>query len=372
MNNAVLLERTTGIVLSGTHAWANSAFDSLMPRVLLPVAHRPLISYAISWFHRAGIRNTAVCGNRQTQLLRQLLANQVPDSMRVVYHEDPMPRGAAGCLRDAASASDADTFVVVDGTTIPNVDLEELLRRHQASGAVATVAVNAETRSNGNPGLQIPTGIYVFSRRALDLIPERGFCDIKENLIPQLYRSGHQVLAYLTTGAIPRVFGASTYLAVNEWMIEQLVADHKELDGYVRVGTALVHRDAVVADDVVFIGPVLVSSGARIESRAVLVGPTSIGRDVKVHRGVLVARSAVWRRSTIGAHAQIDRSILSDDTVVAPREHAFRSVKVGVTRRVPAPAARPSVTHGLGQLQLQRKFGRGLLGAAWSRTPAAQ
>jgi mannose-1-phosphate guanylyltransferase len=375
MNNAVLFERTTGVILSGTHAWTNSAFDALMPRVLLPVAHRPLISYAIDWFHGAGIRNAAVCGNRQTRALRMLLASHAPAPLKITYHEDPMPRGAAGCLRDAAAVSDADTFVVVDGTTIPNVDLGELRRRHQLCGAAATVVVATYPRPHGNPGLQTPTGIYVFNRSALSQIPERGFCDIKETLIPQLYRAGHRVVTHQATGAIPHVFGASTYLAVNEWMVEQLVAGAEAPEGFIRVGTALVHRDAFVADDAVFIGPVLVGSGARIGARAVMVGPTSIGRDVRVEQGGLVSRSAIWRRSTIGAHAQVDRSILSDDTVVAPNEHAFRSVRIGAERSVAVlagAASRPAGNGGVNVLDLPKVLGRGLLGANWSRTPAAQ
>ena len=71
------------------------------------------------------------------------------------------------------------------------------------------------------PGVQVPSGMYVFNREALDVVPGRGFYDIKEHLIPQLYRSGERVIAYPSEGASPRVLDASSYLAVNEWMVEQ-------------------------------------------------------------------------------------------------------------------------------------------------------
>ena len=62
-----------------------------------------------------------------------------------------MPRGAAGSLRDAAAASDADTFVVADGTAIPTAELRDLLMAHHASGAAVTVVVHSEPGRNGNP-----------------------------------------------------------------------------------------------------------------------------------------------------------------------------------------------------------------------------
>src|SRR5437879_9487381 len=148
-----------GIVLVGTHPWTNSAFDGLLPRALCPVAHRPLISYALSWLHQAGIEDVAVCANRETRALQPRLLGHVPHGMTLSYHEDPMPRGAAGSVADAASASDAETFVVADGTAVPNVNLGDLLSAHQSSGAALTVVVHAEPGSNGNRCLQAPSGI---------------------------------------------------------------------------------------------------------------------------------------------------------------------------------------------------------------------
>src|SRR5579864_46037 len=211
-------KQTIGIVLVGTHPWTNSAFDRLPPRPLLPVAHRPLISYAFSWLRMGGIKEIAVCANRESQALASRLEQHVPGGMKLSYQEDVMPRGAAGAVLDAAAASDADTFVVTDGTAIPNLELQHLLLAHEESGASATVVVSSEPGRNGTPAMQAPGGIYVFDRRALDVVPVSGFYDIKENLIPQLYRSGETVNAYSTVGGSPRVLDASTYLAVNEWM----------------------------------------------------------------------------------------------------------------------------------------------------------
>ena len=136
MTMSRVYNQTAGILLAGTHPWTRSAFDSCLPRTLLPVAHRPLISYGLSWLHRQGIRDVAVCGNRESRLLQSRLAPHVPPGMIVSYHEDRMPRGAAGSARDAALATDAHTFVVADGTSIPDVDLSDVLLKHHTSASV--------------------------------------------------------------------------------------------------------------------------------------------------------------------------------------------------------------------------------------------
>jgi NDP-sugar pyrophosphorylase family protein len=362
-----------GVVLVGTHPWANSAFDRLLPRTLLPVAHRPLLSYALSWLQDGGIANAAVCANRETRMLRSRLLQCVPHGMTVTYHEDAMPRGAAGALRDAALASDCETFVVTDGTSIPSVDLNDLLEQHRASGAAVTTLVHREPTRHENPCEQVPTGIYVCNRDALEDIPERGFYDLKENLIPQLYRTGKRTAAYATSADSPRVLDAASYLAVNEWMIEQLVTSNGTPEGYARSGDCLHHSDAMVAEGANIVGPVLVGPGARIKAGAVVVGPVSIGRDVVIGAGALVSRSAVWRGSVIGDRAIADRCILADDTIVNAETQAFGAVMFTNFRherhigRTPASDVRETISIE----SLRKRVGRLSAGASWSRFPAA-
>jgi NDP-sugar pyrophosphorylase family protein len=125
--------------------------------------------------------------------------------MDIDFYEDSMPRGAAGCVRDASVNSDADVFVVTDGTSIPSVNLDGLLETHEICGAALTVVVHHDpSAACVEPGLN-PGGIYVFSRRIFDSIPDRGFQDIKETLIPRLHAQGESVVTHTGFGACPRV-----------------------------------------------------------------------------------------------------------------------------------------------------------------------
>ena len=305
-----------GVVLAGVYPWANSVFDRMLARPLVPVAHKPLISYALSWLAEAGIARVTVCGNRQTRAL-QALAPHIVSEMTYSYVEDSMPRGAAGCVRDAADGDQSDTYVVTDGAAVPNgVDLPELLERHQASGADATVVVYSEPGSRGTAGALLPAGIYVVNRTALECIPPRGFFDIKEHLIPKLYRSGARVLSYEITEVVPRVLNAQTYLAVNGMAIESIVAGDAVPSGYHRRGEALIHADARIAADAILAGPLLIGQGAEVHSGAVVIGPTSIGCDAIINDGALVSRSAVWRRSVVQAGATADLCVLGDGAVI--------------------------------------------------------
>jgi NDP-sugar pyrophosphorylase family protein len=303
------------VILAGTYSWANAVFDRLEPRPLVPVANRPLISYAIAWLRQGGVGTVTVCGNRETRALEAHISRLVPDDIGVTYREDAMPRGAAGCLRDAAEADPCEAYVVTDATALPgSVDLQHLLEHHWASRAEVTVVVHSEAPRNGHGpcGAVIPVGIYIVNRGALESVSERGFVDIKEHLIPRLYEAGVRVLVYETRRPVPRVLNAQTYLAVNAMAIESRVTEEVPPAGHVRRGEALIHAEARVASDAVVAGPVLIGQGAQICSGAVVIGPTSIGCDAVIHEGALVSRSAVWRRARVAPGAALDLCIVGD------------------------------------------------------------
>jgi mannose-1-phosphate guanylyltransferase len=223
--------------------------------------------------------------------------------------------------------------VVVDGTTLPAVDLAALLHAHFETGAAMTVVVDACCAAGapcahssgefpelvGRASVQAPSGVYVFDWRALDLIPERGFYDIKENLIPKLYEVGDMVATFRASGATPRVVNASTYLSVNQWTVEQLAERGEELPGYSAFGDLQAHPTARLALDARIVGPVLVGPHARVDSGATIVGPATIGFGATIGAGALVSRSAVWRKSVIGAEAVVDRCVVADHAYVSPK-----------------------------------------------------
>ena len=342
MHTHRLLSSTSGIVLAGTFPWAKSPFERLAPRPLVPVAHRPLIGFSLSWLQAGGVTRAAICTNRNSRAIAAQLAGSRANRIDVTYCEDVMPRGAAGCVRDAARLTGGEHFIVTDAASIPNVPLLDLLEQHYASGAAVTVAAYLEGRGPGQSPLQVPSGVYVLSQRAVDAIARHGFVDIKEHLLPALARAGERVATFVVPAPVPRVLDAATYLAVNDLVTHDTAAGRLASGDYELRGEALVHRDARVAADVTFAGPVIVAAGATIGSRAVIVGPTSIGCDVIVDSGALVSRSAVWRRSVIGANAVVDRTIVGDDGDVGAGRQVYRTVVPGAYRRrtldVPASA----------------------------------
>ena len=320
----------SGIVLAGSHRGGDGAFERVLRGPLIPVAQSPVICYPLAWLRSGGVRAATICANSQTPHVQACLGHGARLGLELDYYADHSPRGPAGCAHDAARLSAAHTFVVVEGSLIPSLDLRALLAVHRAARAAATVVVEIDRRRRGTGGERprLPGGIYVFDRRVLEGVAERGYHDIKQGLIERLHADRERVAIHEVAGVSPRVLDSAGYASVNSWLITRAAQRPAPLlDGYQPRGQGLHHSTASVHPDARLIGPVLLGPSVRIEADAVIVGPTSVGAGSVIQSGALVSRSVLWAQCVVGAHAIVDSSVLADHSHVGAGERVFSAVE---------------------------------------------
>jgi NDP-sugar pyrophosphorylase family protein len=336
-----------GVVLAGAYPKGGSSFDRLRPRCLMPVAQSPLVAYALRWLSDGGIRKVTLCANSSAPSLRDFLRDEPDLPPDVNVYEDWMPRGTAGCVRDVGLDPEVHTLVVLDATTIPCLDLPDLLAAHQASEAAVTVVAYSDVGPACSGRALNPCGIYVFDRRTLEFVGARGFQDIKETLIPKLHAAGEHVGVHVVPRACPPVLNVETYLAANRWMVTRAVGEDRVPRGYCSHDGALVHVSARVAADARLLGPVMLGPDVVVEEGATIVGPTAIGRGSRIGRGAVVSRTVAWNDCWFGPDSFVDRCLLPDQAAVTPGVSFYNLLKVGLPRRPPVfpelAATRPPI-----------------------------
>jgi len=206
MTRALILTAGLGTRLGG--------LSDERPKPLLPVCDIPLIRYAVALLRGAGIDEIAVNLHHRGELIRAELGSGFH------YSEEREILGTGGGITKIAdwlTNGGRDSFVVVNGKIVSNIDLAATLRRHDATGAVATMVVrevpDAEkwgaivtddagrvTRIIGQ-GPQPPsagehscmfTGVHVLSPRLIARLPPTGESDsIRQAYLPALMAGEH-------------------------------------------------------------------------------------------------------------------------------------------------------------------------------------
>jgi NDP-sugar pyrophosphorylase family protein len=353
-------ERSTiaGIVLAGSYRIGAEPAVRFLRDPLLPIAQLPAVSYPLRWLIDSDLVSEAViCAHEATPAVKGAFGERVGRVGKLLrYFVEDHPRGPAGCVRDAAFLTNANTFIVVEGSLLPTLQLDKLIASHMCSGAVATLVVEHERRHAGASLPARPGGIYVFDRSVLDLVAVRGYQDIKEGLLERLYRADLPVNVFGLKGVTPRVSDFTSFIATSRWLTTNVAAAAKYYPEFVPLGEGLCHPTAQISATARFIGPVLIGQGAVIGENAVVVGPASLGPFSVVGADALVTCSFVMGGATVGAEARLEECVVAPGADVESGATMIRQTVLAAPLPQSRPRReRPSLAPSLGHVEVRSR-----------------
>ena len=297
-----------------------------LPKALVPLANRPLISYQLELLARHGVRDVILAVAHRAEQLREALGDGTPWGVRLTYEAEPEPWGTAGGLRNALPHL-TGTFIATNGDLILDVDLGHLLATHEASGADATILVRRvddvspyglvltdealrvlafeEKQPYDRTGRNlVNVGVYVLRPELVERVPARAPWSVEYDLYPQLLAEGLHVQAYaMEPGACWCDVGRpATYLEASRLLLDGALPWAKP--------------QLAPAGEQVY-PPALLGTGVVLAARAT-VGPYAVlGDHVRVEPGAAVRDTVVGEGAVIGAEARLDGVIVGPGTRVA-------------------------------------------------------
>ncbi|MBF6620162.1 MAG: nucleotidyltransferase family protein [Patulibacter sp.] len=205
------------VIMAGGLGMRMRPYTTVLPKPLLPIGDRPILSILLDQLAAAGVRRVDLCVGYLSGLIQAYLLEAAPprEEMEVVFHLESEPLGTAGALREVSDLD--EPFLLLNGDVLTSLDFAALLGGHTESGAALTVtvqtrsttiasgvlAIDGEDRVSDyteKPTLQhdVSLGIYALDPRALDQLGE-GRTDVPD-LVQALLASGEHVRAHRFAG----------------------------------------------------------------------------------------------------------------------------------------------------------------------------
>src|ERR687891_135045 len=113
----------------GTRLWPLT-IDRAKPAI--PFMGRPLVGYVAEYLARYGFRDIVVNLHHSPESVREALGDGSRFGVRLHYVEEPEILGTSGALDNARSLLEGDTFVVVNGKIITDIDLTSAMNTHKS------------------------------------------------------------------------------------------------------------------------------------------------------------------------------------------------------------------------------------------------
>ena len=286
------------IILAGNRDFGRCRLSNHLPPALWPAMGKAVLVRLLEHLSAQNIKHVVICSNCNISLLKQSICGV--DSIKVDFLEEQLPLGSAGCIRDASDGDRNSLLLVCSGTIVSPPTVGQLLELHQNAESDMTVMFKQSGK---------PAEIYICEPAILDYIPEQGYCDIKESLIPELVRAGKTVKAAVLDQPVHNFRDRESYLEAIGNLLERKENISNSKNIYIS-GDANIDRDARM------FGPVIVMPGATVAAKAVIFGPTIIGRDVSVADETLIENSVLWAGSNIGRNCHIKNCVTNYNATV--------------------------------------------------------
>lgn len=163
------------------------------PKPLVDVCGRPLIAYNLLLLRRYGITEVIINLHHHGDALRAALGDGSELGVNIVYSpEDPL-LDTGGAIKNAQALLAADDFLVMNGDTIIDVRLDELVAAHRARAATATLVLRRDPEQARYGLVEVDPG-----NRIRRFLGRTAAGDATEPLTPYMFAGVH-VLS-------PRVF----------------------------------------------------------------------------------------------------------------------------------------------------------------------
>ena len=308
----------------------------IIPKPMIPILQKPVMEFLLELLKEHGFKEIMVNVSHLAEEIENYFRDGQRFGVEIAYSFEGRIEdgeligdalGSAGGLKKIQDFQNFfdETFVVVCGDALVDLDLTEAVKRHKKKGAIAsliTKEVNKkEVSSYGvvvsdnegrvkafqeKPSIEdalsnsINTGIYLFEPQIFDHIPSGKKFDIGADLFPKLVDNNLPFYAlpmdfeWVDIGKVPDYWSAIR--SVLQGKVRQVDIPGKEVKPGVYTGLNV----AVNWDKVNIKGPVYIGGMSRIEDGATIIGPSMIGPSCCICEGATIDNSIIFDYSKIG------------------------------------------------------------------------
>lgn len=298
---------------------------------MLPLVDRPLLAFTFEHLARHGVeRGVVSCGHLPDQIAATF--GERYGGLALEYAVEPTPLGTGGGIAFAARGLEG-SFFALNGDSLREADLTELVRLHRSTGAKATILLTpvADPSRYGLVRLAddgrvksflekprpeeidtdlINAGLYVLEPEALAGVPEGQTVSIERDVFPRLASEG-AVYGSALEGYWLDVGTPESYLQAHRDVLERSFPT--EVGDALGPDFTLVDPSAEVQAGARLVPPVYVGPGAVVEEGARAGSLAVVGAGSRLCAGAVVENAVVGARTRIGTGSVVTGSIVGDD-----------------------------------------------------------
>jgi mannose-1-phosphate guanylyltransferase len=327
---------------------------NIVPKPMIPLVGKPIMQTIIEHLRDSGFNEIVVNTSHLAPAIEDYFGDGSNFGVQMAYSFEGQLKkgklegeaiGSAGGMKRIQEFSGFfdETFVVLCGDALIDVDLREAVRFHRERRSMATIILREvpreevfrygvvataedgkilkfqeKPRVDDAVSTTINTGIYLFEPEVFEHIPAGRAFDIGGELFPALVAAKAPMYGvnlpfeWVDIGSVPDYWEA-TRLALTGQIRGYRLPGREVLPG-VRVGLNVAWRP----ERVTIHGPVVIGGSTSIGDNAVIEGPSVIGAGSVIEPGAVIRESILSNYTRVSSIARLERVLMFGPNCIDP------------------------------------------------------
>ena len=173
------------IILAGGRGKRLRPITDKIPKPLIPINKKPLIEWTIKYLKKYGITEIIISSGYKSNLIEKFLKKKKNFGCEIIFSNEKMPLGTGGAIKRALRHIDEESFLVLNGDVITNIDLRKILKKPNtiAANELKTKFGTMDIKNNkilkfnekkDVTNVWMNPGIYHLSKDTEKLMPKKG------------------------------------------------------------------------------------------------------------------------------------------------------------------------------------------------------
>ena len=173
------------IILAGGRGKRLRPITDKIPKPLIPINNKPLVERTIRYLKKYGITEIIISIGYKSNLIEKFLKTKKNFGCDITFSIEKIPLGTGGAIKKALKFIDEESFVVLNGDIVTNIDLKKILKKPNTIAAnelktkfgTMDIKKNKILKFNEKKDVTdvwMNPGIYHLSKDIEKLIPKKG------------------------------------------------------------------------------------------------------------------------------------------------------------------------------------------------------
>ncbi len=337
------------VVMAGGEGTRLRPLTSNQPKPMVPIVGKPCMEHILELLREHDLTEVIVTVAFLPQAIRGYFGDGETLGMQIGYSVEESPLGTAGSVRLATKQLD-ETFLVISGDALCDVDLGALIAFHKDRGAAVTIGLKAvdnplefgivvtdeegrierflEKPSWGQVFSDtINTGIYVLEPEVLKHVPTDRPYDFSKELFPLLLEMGRPLYGFVMEGYWQDIGNLDQYRQANFDALEENV--RLNIPGIQIRGNVWLGEGVEIADLEQVEGPSFVGNYCRVAAGATVGEHSVLSNSVTLRERTRTTRSVIDASTHVGRSALIEGAIIGRSCDIRAHVRIHEGVAIG-------------------------------------------